>query len=106
VSVECVEDIHKYLIDVCRLHRNAQEVFLVLAVNAKGFIIGSMTAGVGDLCSVPVHPREIFKFAIASNTGGIICAHNHPSEIITPSDLDIEVTRSLQMQERFWASHS
>jgi DNA repair protein RadC len=42
-----------------------------------------------------VHPREVFKAAIAANAAAIIIAHNHPSGDPTPSDADIKVTRDL-----------
>lgn len=86
------KDVHKYLVDVCRLHKNHQEVLLAIAINAKGETIGFTTVSVGDLCSSVSHPREIFKFAICSNAGSIILAHNHPSENPEPSKTDITTT--------------
>jgi DNA repair protein RadC len=42
-----------------------------------------------------VHPREIFKEAIARSSAAIILVHNHPSGDPTPSQEDVEVTRRL-----------
>lgn len=42
-----------------------------------------------------VHPREVFKCAILSNSHSIIIAHNHPGGSLTPSDEDIAITRQL-----------
>ena len=42
-----------------------------------------------------VHPREVFKVAILSNSASIIIAHNHPSGLVEPSIDDIQVTETL-----------
>ena len=42
-----------------------------------------------------VHPREVFKTAILSNSAAIILAHNHPSGKPEPSKDDIDVTKRL-----------
>jgi hypothetical protein len=42
-----------------------------------------------------VHPREVFKAAIAANAAAVVLAHNHPSGDPTPSEADIKVTRDL-----------
>jgi DNA repair protein RadC len=42
-----------------------------------------------------VHPREVFKSAIALNAAALVLAHNHPSGDPTPSEADIKITRDL-----------
>ena len=42
-----------------------------------------------------MHPREVFKSAIAANAAALVLAHNHPSGDPTPSEADIKVTRDL-----------
>jgi DNA repair protein RadC len=42
-----------------------------------------------------VHPREVFRKAIAANAAAVVLAHNHPSGDPTPSEADIKVTRDL-----------
>jgi len=49
----------------------------------------------GDLNSSLVHPREVFRAAIAEAAAGIIVVHNHPSGDATPSADDRAVTRQL-----------
>ena len=49
----------------------------------------------GTLDTLLVHPREVFKTAIAANASAIVLAHNHPSGDPTPSEADIKVTRDL-----------
>ena len=49
----------------------------------------------GTLDTILVHPREVFKPAIAANASAVVLAHNHPSGDPTPSEADIKVTRDL-----------
>src|SRR5262249_19214176 len=49
----------------------------------------------GTLDTILVHPREVFKPAIAANAAAIILVHNHPSGDPSPSEADIKVTRDL-----------
>jgi len=49
----------------------------------------------GTLDTILVHPREVFKSAIAANAAALVLAHNHPSGDPTPSEADIKVTRDL-----------
>ncbi len=44
-----------------------------------------------------VHPREVFRPAIAYGAAAIILVHNHPSGVLVPSLADQEVT--LQVAE-------
>jgi len=72
-----------------------REHFVVLALDARNRPIGCNTVSVGSLSASIVHPREIFKFAILANAAAVILAHNHPSEDVTPSKDDVELTRRL-----------
>ena len=49
----------------------------------------------GTIDTLLVHPREVFKAAIAANAAAVVLAHNHPSGDPTPSEADIKVTRDL-----------
>ena len=49
----------------------------------------------GLLNSSPVHPREVFRTAIAQNACAVILVHNHPSGDPTPSNQDLQVTSQL-----------
>lgn len=87
--------VRDFLVNICKLNRQPQETLMVIALNAKGKIIGYTTASIGDITSSIVHPREIFKYLIACNAAaGIIC-HNHPSEDPEPSTEDISVTERI-----------
>src|SRR5437773_1088803 len=66
-----------------------------LAVGSQSQILGDLLITRGILNSSLVHPREVFRAAIAEAAAGIIVVHNHPSGDPTPSADDRAVTRQL-----------
>jgi len=72
-----------------------KEEFQVLLLNTRKRLIRVEKISDGLLDTVLVHPREVFKSAIAANASSIILVHNHPSGDPTPSDADVKVTRDL-----------
>ncbi len=72
------------------------EIFQVLLLNTRRRLIGRpVKISDGTLDTILVHPREVFKPAIAANAGAVVLVHNHPSGDPTPSEADIKVTRDL-----------
>jgi len=71
------------------------ETFQVLLLNTRRKLIRVERIAQGTLDSVVIHPRDVFKMAIAANAAGIVLVHNHPSGDPTPSEADIRVTRDL-----------
>ena len=72
------------------------ETLQVLLLNTRRRLIRiaeDITEGTID--TLLVHPREVFKSAIAANAAAVVLAHNHPSGDPTPSEADIKVTRDL-----------
>jgi DNA repair protein RadC len=69
-----------------------REQFCVILLNSKNEIIGLNIVSTGDLSSAKVHPREVLKPAILSNSAAMILCHNHPSGDLSPSPEDIEIT--------------
>ena len=49
----------------------------------------------GTLDRATVHPRVAVHRALAHNAGAVVCAHNHPSGVVSPSPSDRELTRRL-----------
>jgi len=78
-----------------RLRDLAVEEFHVLALGSQSQILGDLLITRGILNSSLVHPREVFRAAIAEAAAGIIVVHNHPSADPTPSADDRAVTRQL-----------
>lgn len=71
------------------------ECFVVLVLNTRRRVRGHHFVSTGTMDTVLVHPREVFKVAIAASAATIVLMHNHPSGEATPSDADINVTRDL-----------
>jgi DNA repair protein RadC len=71
------------------------EEFHVLALDAQNRITRDLLITRGILNSSLVHPREVFRVAIAEAAAGMIVVHNHPSGDPTPSVDDRTVTRQL-----------
>jgi DNA repair protein RadC len=71
------------------------ESFQVLLLNTRKRLIRVETVSGGLLDTLLVHPREVFRAAIAANAAGVVLVHNHPSGDPAPSDADIKTTRDL-----------
>lgn len=69
-----------------------REVIGVINFDTKMRPINVNFASAGTLNSSLAHPREIMKSAILSNAASMMMIHNHPSQDITPSREDIEMT--------------
>ncbi len=69
-----------------------REYLLVICLNVRNEINNISTVSVGSLSSSIVHPREVFKTAILSNSCSIILSHNHPGGSISPSSEDKNVS--------------
>lgn len=83
--------------DYLREDNRAYEVEQLQAVllNARRKLIRVERISQGIVDMLLVHPREVFKLAIAANASALVLAHNHPSGDPTPSEADIRVTRDL-----------
>jgi DNA repair protein RadC len=86
--------------DVARLFQNRLrdlqvEEFHLLALDSQSQVLREVLVTRGLLNSSLVHPREVFRAAIAEAAAGIIVVHNHPSGDPTPSAEDRAVTQQL-----------
>ncbi|HKK72248.1 MAG TPA: DNA repair protein RadC [Candidatus Krumholzibacteria bacterium] len=73
-----------------------QEAVVVLCLGARHQALRATTVALGQINSAGVHPREVFRDAIAVGAVALILAHNHPSGDPEPSDDDVRLTRRLQ----------
>src|SRR6266576_6388158 len=71
------------------------ETLQALLLNTRRRLIRVEEIADGTIDTLLVHPREVFKKAIAANAAAVVLAHNHPSGDPTPSEADIKVTRDL-----------
>lgn len=93
LQVRCPDDLAPLLRDEFR--GCDREHFLALHLNARHRLVGVETVSVGSLSASLVHPREVFKPAVASGVAAVIAAHNHPSGSARPSADDVELTARL-----------
>ena len=72
-----------------------QEEFRVLLLNTQHAVIRELLVTRGTLDTSVVHPREVFRPAIAESAAAMILVHNHPSGDPAPSPEDRDVTDQL-----------
>jgi len=87
------EAVVRYLRENNRLREN--EALQVVLLNTRRRFLDLVKVADGTLDTILVHPREVFRKAIAANAAAIVLVHNHPSGDPTPSEADIQVTRDL-----------
>jgi len=92
-----VLDTPERIVDLLREENRVYEVehFQVVLLNTRRKLTEVVKISQGTLDTLLVHPREVFKPAIAANAAAIVLVHNHPSGDPTPSEADIKVTRDL-----------
>jgi DNA repair protein RadC len=72
-----------------------EEYLYLISLDRKNKILSKDLISKGTLTETLIHPREIFKKALAKNASSIILVHNHPSEESYPSLEDIKVTKRI-----------
>jgi DNA repair protein RadC len=85
--------------DACRaaahIRSSAKEHFLAIYLDARNVPVHEETISIGSLNANIVHPREVFKPAIAHSAAAVILVHNHPSGDVSPSQEDLQLTARL-----------
>jgi len=71
------------------------EEFRALMLDTKSRLMRAVVVSRGTLDASLVHPREVFRAAIACSAANVVVAHNHPTGDPTPSQEDRDVTRNL-----------
>ncbi len=92
IQFRCSGDIYRAFKELATM---PVESFLVVHLDSKNRMVGMTTCSIGSMTSSLVHPRDIFRPAIANMTAGLIFIHNHPSGDPAPSDEDIQITKRL-----------
>lgn len=82
-----------------------REAMYAITLDNRGNVIGSHQLTVGTLASTVVHPRDVFRAALADNAAALILAHNHPSGDPAPSAEDYAVTSRLADAGRLLGIH-
>lgn len=77
------------------IYNKDQEYLYLLTLDTRNKLISKDLVSKGTINETLIHPREIFKKALAKNACSIILIHNHPSNKPDPSDEDIRVTKRI-----------
>jgi DNA repair protein RadC len=93
VLLDTPERVADYLRDENRAYE--VENFQAVLLNSRRKLIKVEHISQGLVDSILVHPREVFRSAIAANACSVVLVHNHPSGDPMPSESDIRVTRDL-----------
>lgn len=72
-----------------------RECFGAVFLNTKKIVISDEVISIGSLDAALVHPREVFRPAVACAASSIILMHNHPSGDPAPSTEDMEIAERL-----------
>ena len=85
------------VIDYCRaaMAYEEKEQFRILFLDKRNVLIADEVQQVGTVDHTPVYPREVVKRALEVAASAIILVHNHPSGDPTPSNADIQMTKTI-----------
>ena len=86
------EKVYEYVKDMYRLKK---EIFRGLYVNVRNKLIHDEIITMGNTVENIIAPQLIFYPAINYYAQGVIIVHNHPSNEKSPSNDDIQTTKSL-----------
>lgn len=86
-------EVHRWC--AARMRDLTVEEFHLLVLDSQNRITRDLLITRGILDSSLVHPREVFRAAIAEAAAGVIVVHNHPSGNPLPSGDDRAVTLQL-----------
>ncbi|MBD3249285.1 DNA repair protein RadC [Candidatus Woesearchaeota archaeon] len=92
-TINSAKDIAKSLIP--ELSGLKKEHLIGIFLNSRKKIIKKETIFIGSLDSSIIHPRELFKAALAESAAALILVHNHPSGDPIPSQDDISITEQI-----------
>ncbi len=90
--IRTAKDVFEYTMDMRNL---SKEHLRGLYLNTHYQLVHDETISIGTIDANIVHPREVFRPALAHSAAAVILVHNHPSGNAEASMADQEVTRQL-----------
>ena len=91
-SQNSVDVIRKFYFDDINIY----ESFFILLLNRANNTTGFAKISQGGTAGTCVDIKIIAKYAIESLSSSVIICHNHPSGNITPSEVDINITKKIK----------
>lgn len=95
IKIRRPEDATPILRDLIGPLMTDREAFVLVLLDARHAVANAGVISVGTLNASLVHPREVFRAAVADGAAAIIVAHNHPSGNPKPSGDDLDLTKRL-----------
>lgn len=74
----------------------AYEEMWIIYMNRQNKVLCTHKAGQGGMTSTVIDIRLVLKKGLELSATAMICAHNHPSGNLEPSDADKKITRQLK----------
>ena len=90
--IRTAQDVFEYTLDMRNLPK---EHLRGLYLNTHYQLVHDETISIGTIDANIVHPREVFRPALAYAAAAVILVHNHPSGNVAASDADRNITRQL-----------
>jgi DNA repair protein RadC len=90
--IRTARDVYDYTVDMRNL---TKEHLRGLYLYSHYQLVHDEIISIGTIDANIVHPREVFRPALAHAAAAVILVHNHPSGNVAPSDADREVTQQL-----------
>lgn len=95
LDIRCPEEAYIIIEKITEISTHTRESFGFLALSVKNKILGCHIVHTGSINSSIASTRDIFQQALLNNAAAIICFHNHPSGLTSPSNEDVEVTKRI-----------
>jgi len=90
--IRTAKDVYDYVVDMRNLKK---EHLRGIYLDTHYQVIHDEVISIGTVDANMVHPREVFRPAIAHGAAAVILVHNHPSGILLPSLADRAVTAQI-----------
>ena len=72
-----------------------RELFMAVNLDTRYRVLGTNIVALGDVASVDLSARMVFRDAVRAMASSVVLVHNHPSGDPTPSDIDIIMTHRM-----------
>jgi len=92
-QINCAQDAAAVFSDIAH---EQQEHMCMISLDSANNVINKYTVHIGTVNKSMVHPRDIFRRALADNAVAVIVAHNHPSGSLSMSTQDETIAKHLQ----------
>lgn len=95
VSPQAVKDAINSILEMETEIDRDREHFWTLGLTTRNTVKYIDLVSLGTLNATLVHPREVFRTAIANGVASLVLSHNHPSGDPAPSEEDRRLTKQL-----------